>query len=96
MIKILTADLSAVVRTIEKQIFSSCPDFEFISSKLLYERREQFCIQEFANPQKEKKVGVSRVLILSKCCQFLLQCRKMSRCREKDKNKRELDAKKNE
>lgn len=32
MIKILTADLSAVVRTIEKQIFSSCPDFEFISS----------------------------------------------------------------
>ena len=70
--------------------------FEFISSKLLYERKEQFCIQEFANPQKEKKVGVSRVLILSKCCQFLLQCRKMSRCREKDKNKRELDAKKNE
>lgn len=32
MIKILTADLSAVVRTIEKQIFSSCSDFEFISS----------------------------------------------------------------
>lgn len=32
MIKILTADLSAVVRTIEKQIFSSCPDFEFVSS----------------------------------------------------------------
>lgn len=32
MIKILIADLSAVVRTIEKQIFSSYPNFELISS----------------------------------------------------------------
>ena len=37
MIKIITVDASAIIRSIEKQIFSSCKDFNFLSSVSDYE-----------------------------------------------------------